>query len=184
MADEPEPDARHEIDSRLGSIGVTAVHLSRSEIVGFHDRYSNRLLWSVLHEMGSRAWHCDDWKTYRAVNERFAQAIACDLRVGDLVWVHDYPLMLVPRLVRKWCPWARISFLLHTPFPPVDTFMQLPHATALIDGVLGADAIEMRAPGHVCNFLCAANATRLFRSRSAVVDDRGRRVPVFAGRNT
>jgi trehalose 6-phosphate synthase/phosphatase len=83
------------------------------------------------------------WETCRSVNARFADAIIRELNVGDLVWVHDYQLMLVPRLVREQCPWARIGFFLHTPFLDPDSFGSLPQAAVLLDGLVGSDAIGM-----------------------------------------
>jgi trehalose 6-phosphate synthase/phosphatase len=180
LADRPEHDVRTEMDTRLRAAGVTAIHLSRGEVTGFYHRYSNGVLRAVLDDDGGGGAYASDWDAYRAVNARFADAIAAELRVGDLVWVHDYHLMLVPRLLRNECPWARIHFFLHAPFPSVDTFARLPTALRLLDGVLGADAIEMRSAESVWNFLAAVNATRAYDTRSTVIDDCGRAVCVYS----
>lgn len=181
MTDETVREARSEIDTGLlRPTRVTAVQLSPSEALGFYERYSNRVLRSVLCGTRPSTASGDDWMKYRTVNERFAETIAREVRAGDIVWVHDYPLMLVPRLVCERCPWARMGFFLHTPFPQVRTFVELKYASALIDGVLGADFIELRTSEDVRNFVAAVNATRLFRTRNAVVDDNGRRVCVSA----
>ncbi|MBI3186009.1 MAG: trehalose-6-phosphate synthase [Myxococcales bacterium] len=37
------------------------------------------------------------WALYREVNRRFAELVARRYRPGDLIWVHDYQLCLVPR---------------------------------------------------------------------------------------
>jgi len=179
LADRPEHDVRTEMDERLRAAGVTALHLSRAEVMGFYHRFSNGVLRALLHETGTSGVQSSDWVTYRMVNARYAKAIAAELRVGDLVWIHDHHLMLVPRLLRSVCPWARISFFLHSPFPSVDTFARFPHALSLIAGLVGADAIELPTAECVWNFLAAVNATALYETRRNVVDDHGRRVCVF-----
>ena len=67
-----------------------------------------------------------NWDAYASVNERFADLIAAHHQPGDLVWVHDYQLMLVPRLLRERVPDARIGFFLHIPFPSSEVFRTLP----------------------------------------------------------
>lgn len=180
MTDRPEYDARREIDERLRAKGITALHLSHAEVAGFYHRYANGVLRSLLLELDRGEVQQSDWATYCAVNARYADAITRELHPRDLVWVHDYHLMLVPRLVRNACPWARISFMLDMPFPTVDTFVRLPQARSLIDGVLGADAIGMRGAEYVWNFLAAVNAIDARETRGSVVDDNGRDVCVFA----
>ena len=45
---------------------------------------------------------------------------------GAIVWVQDYQLQLVPKMLRELRPDLRIGFFLHIPFPPVELFQQLP----------------------------------------------------------
>ena len=133
-----------EMQRHLAAAGAAGVPLSRQELDGFYSRYSNGALWPVLHDRLDHPAPDDEaWSLYRAVNERYADAVVERLRPGDRVWVHDYQLMLVPRLVRDRCPHARIGFFLHTPFPDPASFATLPHATALLEGLLGADVVGL-----------------------------------------
>ena len=166
MSDDPGPTVRHEIDSRLCATGMTAIHLSRAEVAGFYRRYANGVLWPVLHEMPATEHGSTDWDAYRRVNQRFADAIVREIEPGDVVWVHDYHLMLVPRLVRARCQDARIGFFLHTPFPTLESFAALPHADLLIDGLLGADSIGVHTPGYVDNLREALRQLGGHRGRS------------------
>ena len=134
------------------------VQLSQNEVKAFYDRFSSQLLHSALHGLTGKPVLNGDWDTYRAVNQRYADAILRELRAGDLVWVHDYHLMLVPRLVRARFPCARMSFFFHVPFASVETFMRIPFASALIDGVLGADGIEFETAESASNFLAAVTS--------------------------
>lgn len=142
LTNEASASAHRTIARRLGDLGALPVPLSDEEVAGYYRGYSNGALWPVLHDcLRHPVVRCRDWELYRAVNERYADMIAQRLRVGDRVWIHDFHLMLVPRLVRDRCPGARIGFFLHTPFPPAESFATLPQASALLEGVLGANQI-------------------------------------------
>ena len=163
MPSEPRGPVRREIDAQLGAMDMTAIHLSHGEVTRFYGRYSNAVLWPALHDIEPAESDSADWKTYRDVNVRFADAIVRELRSGDLVWIHDYHLMLVPMLVRDRCPRARIGFFLHTPFPRLDSFMSLPHAASLLQGLLAADAIGVHTDEYARNLLAAASGTQTSR---------------------
>lgn len=156
------------------------VQLSQNEAKAFYDRSSNQLLYSALHGLTGKPILNGDWDTYRAVNQRYADAILRELRAGDLVWVHDYHLMLVPRLVRARYPCARMNFFFHVPFASAEKFMRIPAASSLIDGVLGADGIEFESSESASNFLMAVASTGVYATRATVVEDAGRPVCVFA----
>lgn len=42
--------------------------------------------------------------------------------VGDLIWIHDYHLLLVPSLIRQALPDAAVGLFVHTPFPSSEVF--------------------------------------------------------------
>ena len=180
LSDGPEHSTRRVIDSQLRAEGMVAVHLSRGEVTGFYRRYANEMLWPVMHDMTPHDDGADAWQTYRTVNEKFADAIVRELQRGDLVWVHDYHLMLVPRLVRQRCPWARIGFFLHTPFPSVSSFAGVGQAAALLDGLLGADVIGVHTREHACNFGDAIDSILRRPTRNDIVRDLGRDVRILA----
>src|SRR5262249_62195859 len=81
------------------------------------------------------------WPPYVAVNRRFADAAVERYRPGDLIWVHDYQLLLVPDMIRRRLPDARIGFFLHIPFPSAEVFRILPWRRQLLAGLLGSDLI-------------------------------------------
>ncbi|HEX7537883.1 MAG TPA: trehalose-6-phosphate synthase, partial [Dermatophilaceae bacterium] len=116
------------------------VGLSAAEVREYYEGFSNETLWPIYHDVivlatFHRAW----WDTYRAVNHRFAMAIAEVAAPGATVWVHDYQLQLVPAMIRSLRPDVRIGWFNHIPFPPVELFSQLPWRRALVEGLLGAD---------------------------------------------
>jgi trehalose 6-phosphate synthase/phosphatase len=146
------------VDTRLAELSAAAVPLSADEVAGFYARYSNATLWPVLHDRFDAPPAAADWDTYRAVNLRFAQVVGRHLRPDDVVWVHDYHLMLVPRLLRALHPRARIGFFLHTPFPSLDALRRLPRVqrAALLDGLAAADVVAFHTPEYASRFECAA----------------------------
>ena len=69
------------------------------------------------------------------------------------MWVQDYQLQLVPKMLRTLRPDLTIGFFLHIPFPPVELFMQMPWRTEIIEGLLGADLVGFHLAGGAQNFL-------------------------------
>ncbi len=156
-----DPAQRHVLERLLAERRLAPVHLSPTEIQRYYEGVSNGVLWPVLHTMPSRMpLAFGDWETYVAVNGRFADAIAAAWRPGDLVWVHDYHLLLVPALLRARIPEARIGFFLHVPFPPSDVFRVLPRRDELLTGLLGADLVGFQTFGDQRNFLATALRVR------------------------
>jgi trehalose 6-phosphate synthase/phosphatase len=180
LADAPRASARGDVDGQLRVGRMTPVHLTRREVTRYYDQVCNGVLWPLLHELEPATHDATDWQTYRSANARFAEAIVREMKVGDCVWVHDYHLMLVPRLVREQCPWARIGFFLHTPFPDPESFVRFPHAASLLDGLLGADAIGLHTEEYVQRFIAAVDDTRRYRTTQHVIHDRRRPVVAFA----
>ncbi|HKG95006.1 MAG TPA: trehalose-6-phosphate synthase, partial [Gemmatimonadaceae bacterium] len=184
---EARPEARRGIAERLRAEGAVAVALSEAEADGYYHRFSNGVLWPTLHDLPTpRPADRDGWALYRAVNERFADAVAGQLRPGDRVWVHDYHLMLVPRLLRERVPWARIGFFLHIPVPRAETLAGLPEWRELARGLLGADVVGVHTREYARSFVAsipdAAEAPRQPGESAVVAELRveGRRVSVRA----
>jgi len=133
--------------------GFVHVDLSARLVEGFYDGYANSTLWPLLHGFPGRVRidHAT-WLAYREANARFASAIVERYRPGDLIWVHDYQLALVPQLVREHVPDAAIGFFLHVPFPGSDTFRILPDRESFLRGLLGSDLVAFQTYGHLHDF--------------------------------
>ena len=138
------------------------VPLDEAEVDGFYRDYSNSILWPTLHDYPDAVPHATSamWSSYVAVNDRFASIIANDAQPGDKVWIHDYHLFLVPRILRAYGLRSEtpIAFFLHTPFPDVDVFRSIRNHRALMEGILGADTIGFHTTEYETNFLNAASA--------------------------
>ncbi len=125
----------------------------------FYEGFSNQVLWPVLHGFPpSSATDSHDWESYRDVNRRFARVLARVAGPTDLLWVHDYHLMLVAEELRALGMEGRIAFFLHTPFPRLPELKKAPHHQALVRGLLSYDLVGFQTPRHESNFLEAVDA--------------------------
>ena len=129
------------------------VKLSEQEVRDFYYGFSNRALWPVSHYFIGRALFLrSGWRAYVEVNRRFAEAAVRRYREGDLIWVHDYQLALVPQMIREALPQARIGFFWHIPWPSSEVWRTVPWAAELLRGILGADLVGMHTSEYVRHF--------------------------------
>ncbi len=132
------------------------VPLSAEEVRDYYEGFSNDTLWPIYHDVIVQAtFHREWWRSYVQVNQRFAEAIAEVAAQGATVWVQDYQLQLVPRMVRELRPDVRIGWFNHIPFPPVELFAQLPWRRGLLEGLLGADFLGFQRVADAQNFVRA-----------------------------
>jgi trehalose 6-phosphate synthase/phosphatase len=138
---------------------IVPVSLTRGESQEYYDGFCNSILWPLLHYQIDRLpLATPEWRTYRQVNQRFADAIAEQYRPGDVIWIHDYHLMLVPGLLRSYVPDAEIGFFLHVPFPAADVFRILPWRHEMLQGLLGATLLGFHTGGYAAHFLDAVRS--------------------------
>ncbi len=133
-----------------------------------YNRFSNGILWPVLHYHLGHFTLFDEpaWDGYNEANRLFAREIAKDVQDNDLIWIHDYHLMLLPAMLReelnKGYPCRRknitIGFFLHTPFPSPEIYRVLPVCDKILHGVLHCDLIGFHTYDYMRHFLssCAS----------------------------
>src|SRR3984957_533617 len=166
------------------------VRLSADDVAQYYEGFSNATLWPLYHDVIVKPiYHREWWDRYVEVNQRFAEATSRAAARGATVWVQDYQLQLVPKMLRELRPDLTIGFFLHIPFPPVELFMQMPWRTEIVEGLLGADLVGFQLTGGAQNFLIlsrrliGASTSRGsvgVRSRLGEVDLNGRTVRVGA----
>jgi trehalose 6-phosphate synthase/phosphatase len=119
----------------------------------FYEGYPNQTVWPLFHYFPSRMnFLPDSWHVYEKGNRTFADRVAERAREGDLIWVHDYHLMLLPELIRESARSAKIGFFLHIPFPASEVFSMLPRGDEVLRGLLGADLIAFHTYRHLHHF--------------------------------
>jgi len=136
--------------------GYFPVFLSAEQVEAHYTGFSNASLWPLLHYMPTNfryepAW----WQEYERVNRLFRDAALFVAMENDLVWVHDYHLMLLPAMLKERMPSLKIGFFLHTPFPSYEVFRCHPNRDELIRGMMGADLLGFHTFGYMRHFRSA-----------------------------
>ncbi|KAG8217002.1 glycosyltransferase family 20 protein [Butyriboletus roseoflavus] len=139
------------IEGNKGKLEYVPVWLEDKVAHGHYEGYCKTTLWPLFHyllwqdvatEYASADAH---WVHYERANQVFAERIASVLKPGDLVWVHDYHLLLVPKLLRSITGEkgtdAIIGLFVHTPFPSSEVFRCLPRRKEILEGMLGANLV-------------------------------------------
>lgn len=167
--------------AKVGDLDLRAVRLSRSELDKYYHGFCNTTIWPLYHDaIVNPEFHRQWWDPYLAVNRRFASAAAAACRKKSLVWVHDYQLQMVPRMLRDRKPNARIGFFLHIPFPPDELFAWLPWRTAILRGLLGSDVVGFQTQASAENFVRVAKRYAGAEGTERELSIEGRRVRVMA----
>ncbi|MEZ4825714.1 MAG: bifunctional alpha,alpha-trehalose-phosphate synthase (UDP-forming)/trehalose-phosphatase [Bacteroidia bacterium] len=173
---------RESISYQFHRDGMVPVFLSQQEVEDFYEGFSNRTIWPHFHYFTQYTVYRDDyWNAYKAVNQQFANVVAETIEKDDIVWVHDYQLMLVPGMLRKEFPDLSIGFFLHIPFPSYEIFRTLPWREELLEGIAGADQIGFHTFGYMRHFLSAAYRITGYEHSfgKLMVDNRITNVDVF-----
>lgn len=151
--------------SRQAGYLLRPVALTDEEVEGFYRGFANEILWPLFHEFQMPCNFAPSyWEAYQSANAKYATAIAESATDADFVWVHDYHLMLVAKLLRAMDRTLRVGFFLHIPFPPADIFLKIPWRQQLIDAMLDYDLIGFQTLRDRRNFLDVVK--RLYPSSS------------------
>jgi trehalose 6-phosphate synthase/phosphatase len=143
-----------DIEASLLSEGCYPVFLSERDVEDYYHGFCNRTIWPLFHYFSEYTEYSQDfWQAYEQVNQVFANAIADVAEQGDIIWVHDYHLMLLPKLIRDRLPEATVGFFLHIPFPSFEIFRLLPWRRQILDGLLGAELVGFHTHDYAQHFL-------------------------------
>jgi trehalose 6-phosphate synthase/phosphatase len=164
---------------QLAAMRAVPMELTAAEVQRYYDGFSNGVLWPLLHyNLNRLPMNAEGWTTYKRVNQRFADAVVAQYRPGDLIWIHDYHLALVPDMVRRQLPDAAIGFFLHVPFPSAEVFRLLPWRRELLEGILGASVVGFHTVSYVLHFLTSAANVLGCETRQGRVRFEGRTIRV------
>ncbi len=153
------------------------VTLTADEVADYYEGFSNDTIWPLYHDViaqprYSRHW----WDAYVKVNRRFAEAAAAAAADEATVWVQDYQLQLVPRMLRDLRPDLVIGYFHHIPFPAYGLYSQLPWRRQVLEGLLGADVIGFQRVADASNFARAVRRQLRYETKAS-----GIRVPEADG---
>ena len=152
-------------------MSLIPVRLSEQELEEYYEGFSNDTLWPLYHDViAPPSYHRETWDAYVTVNRRFANAAMAAAAEGATVWVHDYQLQLVPRMLRDARPDLVIGFFNHIPFPPYGIYAQLPWRKQILHGLLGADVIGFQRTADAGNFSQAVRRLYGYPTHGVVID--------------
>jgi trehalose 6-phosphate synthase len=137
------------------SYALRRIWLSDEEQDGYYYGFANEGLWPLCHIAFVRpVFREADWRMYREVNEKFADAVVAEAKRPDpIVLIQDYHLALAPRMIRERLPDATIITFWHIPWPNSETFGICPYKEEIIDGMLGSSILGFHTQFHCNNFI-------------------------------
>jgi len=145
---------KKELDDELKNRDVYPIYLKEGDVKSFYNGFCNSTIWPLFHYFPLESeFRSDWWKRYIRVNQLFANEIIKISKETDLIWVHDFHLMLLPMLLRNELPKAKVGFFLHIPFPTYEVFRLLPWRKQVLDGILGADLVAFHTYQYMAHFL-------------------------------
>jgi trehalose 6-phosphate synthase len=166
----------------VDGVELEPVAISAKEVELYYEGFSNDGLWPLYHDaLRESTYDFDQWDAYEHVNQRFADKLAEISPPNAIVWVHDYQLQLVPKMLRKQRSDVTIGFFLHIPFPPFELFSRLPWRAEVIEGLLGCDLIGFQRPMGASNFIRSAQQLLQVDEHDRIIEciDHQTRVGVF-----
>ena len=160
------------------------VFLTKDEMDKFYLGFCNSTLWPIFHSFPTFArFNYDEFEKYVDVNKKFSETLLEILDSGDLLWVHDYHLMLLPYFIKKQIPTIKIGFFLHIPFPPYEIYRLIPKSMreTLLEGLLYSDLIGFHTYQYKENFLKTVRNTFPieYDAKSIFIDKRIVKADVF-----
>jgi len=160
VADFPQEDwDRFGKDRSDIDFDMKPIFVDKQVYEGYYNGFSNSVLWPLFHYFPTLVqFTASFYDDYVQINKRFCKELLSILRPDDIIWVHDYQLMLLPQMIRHQKPNAIIGFFLHIPFPSYEIYRLLPKEwkKSLLQGLMGADLIGFHTNDYVQHFIQSA----------------------------
>lgn len=150
--DAPMDELLEKVGEELGC-SFTPVQLSTELVEGFYYGFSNETLWPLFHDLlGHATFEREKWLSYVKSNRIFASVLAETVKADQIVWIHDYQLILVGRGLREIGISNPLAYFLHIPFPPPDIFARLPWRAEILQALLTYDLLGFQGVRDLRNF--------------------------------
>ncbi|GAA5902122.1 hypothetical protein JCM5296_006609 [Sporobolomyces johnsonii] len=161
-------------------IGCVPVWVEDQLHTKFYEGMCKTYLWPIFHYLAlpdniSKSSETAAWNAYYETNMVYAKKVASVYKPGDLIWIHDYHLLLVPQMLRELLPGQspNISLFLHCPFPSSEFFRCLPRREAILDGMLGCNLVCFQTHSYARHFLSSCVRVMGYEARLGGVDAHG-----------
>ncbi|KAL1663935.1 glycosyltransferase family 20 protein [Schizophyllum commune] len=172
LAEYSKNEPQEECEGAKHEIGYVPVWLDDKVAHGHYDGYCKQTLWPLFHYLlwqdvaSEQSQASAYYQYYVQANRTFAEKICETYRPGDLIWIHDYHLLLVPKFIREImrekerdgtlgckAEEVMIGFFIHTPFPSSEVYRCLPERKQILDGILGANLVCFQTYSYARHFL-------------------------------
>ncbi len=156
------------------SYRLRRVWLTEEEQQGYYYGFSNEGLWPLCHVAHARPiFRAEDWRQYRAVNQKFADAVCSEVDSRDpIILVQDYHFALAPAMIRERLPLATVIVFWHIPWPNGERMGICPWRNEILEGMLGSSIIGFHTQLDCNNFRDSVDRyleTRIDREQNAIV---------------
>ena len=174
-------DEQQQVTDKLAELNLLPVFLTQEDINLFYEGFSNETLWPVFHYNPTYAvFENSYWNSYASVNNQFKEAVLKIVKPGDVIWIHDYQLLLLPGFIRDAQPDLTIGFFLHIPFPSYELFRLIPWRSEILENMLGADLIGFHTYDDARHFISSASRILPVQTSANVIQFDERQVVVDA----
>ncbi|MFC2112290.1 bifunctional alpha,alpha-trehalose-phosphate synthase (UDP-forming)/trehalose-phosphatase [Bacteroidota bacterium] len=148
------PSGRDKLIKAYNEKKCYPVFLGKKDHERFLDGFSNRTIWPLFHYFTQNTIYREEhWKAYKKANKAYLEEILPLLKTGDRVWIHDYHLMLLPKMIREKFPSVSIGFFMHIPFPSYEIFRLMPWRREILEGLLGSDLVGFHTYDYERHFM-------------------------------
>jgi trehalose 6-phosphate synthase/phosphatase len=142
------------LESQLASFNCIPIFPGSQDRNLYLHGFSRNTIWPLFHYFTENVTYSEvSWKAYAKMNRLYAERILPLINEGDILWIHDYHLMLLPKMIRDQKPGISIGLFLHVPFPSFEIFRLLPWRQEVVEGMLGADLIGFQTYDYVRHFM-------------------------------
>jgi trehalose 6-phosphate synthase/phosphatase len=137
----------------IGNLPSHPIIVSKEKYDAYYNLYCNNVLWPLFHYERNMVRHSQEgWEAYCEVNSIIAEAIIKEATDDDIIWVHDFQLLLVPGLVKEKRPDLKVGFFLHIPFPSSEIFRELPQRKEILQSLIQCDQIGFHDLSYLNHF--------------------------------
>ncbi|KAI8335975.1 glycosyltransferase family 20-domain-containing protein [Chlamydoabsidia padenii] len=132
--------------------------LDMESVNGHYDGYCKTMLWPLLHyiiwnDATDGRLESKQWEAYTAVNQKYTDLVINNHQPGDVVWIHDYHLLLVPAMLRTKIPKVCTGLFVHSPWPTSEILRCLPKRQELLKGMIAANLVGFQTYGYARHFI-------------------------------
>ncbi len=172
---------RDELTAALQREDYCPVYLDQKTCDLHYNGFCNSVLWQLFHyvplnidsKLSETRTLQFQWAAHQLANRLFAEVVLRHYQDGDIVWVQDYHLMLLPAILKEARPRMKVGFFLHTPFPSSEIYRTLPVREELLRSVLRADLIGFHTYDYARHFVSACTRILGLEGTPAGVEDNG-----------